>query len=172
MAYASTFADRIRAILSQHVNFVEKEMFGGVAFMVDDKMCVGINRDKQTGEDRLMARISPDFYYTALKRAGCREMDFVGRPMIGFVFVHPEGYNSDEDLNFWIGKTLEYNRFMPPKTMNRKRALLAPPEKKITTVKPLPKFKGSATKPAAKPAAATPVRKAKTAKKTVTAKKK
>lgn len=83
MAYSSVFADRIRKILTPQVVFVEKEMLGGVAFMVDDKMCVGINQDKRTGVDRLMARIDPEFYYSPLKREGCREMDFAGRPMIG-----------------------------------------------------------------------------------------
>jgi hypothetical protein len=56
MSYSSAFADRMRKILSSQTAFIEKEMFGGVAFMVDDKMCVGINQDKRTGVDRLMAR--------------------------------------------------------------------------------------------------------------------
>ncbi len=141
MPYSSAFADRIRKLLSPQTAFVEKEMFGGVAFMVDDKMCVGINRDRSSGVERLMARIDPEFHYSALKREGCREMDFAGRPMIGFVFIHPEGYTTDADLAFWIGKTLEYNRVVPVSTAKKKRALLAPPEKKIRTVKPLPKYK-------------------------------
>lgn len=130
MSYSSEFADRIRKILSSQTTFVEKEMFGGVAFMVDDKMCVGISRDKQTGEDRLMARVGPAFHTEALKRPGVREMDFAGRPMTGFVFIHPEGYNSDADLLFWIEKTLEFNRQAPTKPV-KKRALLAPKEKKV-----------------------------------------
>jgi hypothetical protein len=152
MSYSSAFADRIRRILSSQTAFIEKEMFGGVAFMVDDKMCVGINQDKRTGVDRLMARIDPEFYYSALKREGCREMDFAGRPMIGFVFIHPEGYSSDEDLIFWIGKSLEYNRVVPVSTVKKKRALLAPPEKKIRTVKPLPKYTPPKTKAPKAPA--------------------
>lgn len=143
MPYSSAFADRIRKILSAQTAFAEKEMLGGIAFMVDDKMCVGINQDKRTGVDRLMARIDPEFHYSALKREGCREMDFAGQPMIGFVFIHPEGYASDEDLGFWIGKSLEYNRIAPASRVKKKRALLAPPEKKIRTVKPLPKYKPS-----------------------------
>jgi len=154
MAYSSAFADRIRKILSSQTTFVEKEMLGGVAFMVDDKMCVGINRDKTTGVDRLMARIDPEFYYLALKREGCREMDFAGRPMVGFVFIHPEGYATDEDLVFWIGKSLEYNRVVPVSTVKKKRALLAPPEKKIRTVKPLPKYKPPKATAARSPASA------------------
>ena len=154
MSYSSEFADRIRKILSSQTTFVEKEMFGRVAFMVDDKMCVGINQDKRTGVDRLMARIDPEFYYSALKREGCREMDFAGRPMIGFVFVHPEGYANEEDLVFWIGKSLEYNRVVPVSTVKKKRALLAPPEKKIRTVKPLPKYKPPKAKTVKSPAAA------------------
>lgn len=130
---------------------MEKEMFGGVAFMVDDKMCVGINRDKKSGVDRLMARIGPGFHEEALKRPGCREMDFAGRPMMGFVFVHPEGYASDEDLKFWIEKTLDFNKQVPAKPV-KKRALLAPKEKKTTAppLKPAPKAKKKAIPPVKK----------------------
>lgn len=165
MAYSQDFADRIRKILTPQATFIEKEMFGGVAFMVDDKMCVGIARDKQTGVDRLMARIGPRFHHEALKLKGCREMDFAGRPMVGFVFVQPEGVETDTDLAFWISKSLEFNReipVVPPK----KRALLVPKEKKLS-VKPLPQ------KPAAKPVKtkATPVKAAKPTTKPAAAKK-
>ena len=153
MSYSSEFADRIRKILSSQTTFVEKEMFGGVAFMVDDKMCVGISRDKVSGEDRLMARIGPGFHDEALKRTGCREMDFVGKPMTGFVFVHPEGYANDADLLFWIEKTLEFNKQAPVKPV-KKRALLAPKEKKnaVTPLKPAPKTQKKSAAPAKKTA--------------------
>ncbi len=92
MAYDELLADRMRLVLKEkNVVYEEKAMMGGLTFMVDGKMCVGIIRDN------LMARIDPDIYDTALKRKGCREMDFTKRPMKGFVFVEPEGTDMDQD---------------------------------------------------------------------------
>jgi len=76
---------------------------GGLTFMVNDKMCVGILKND------LMARIDPVLYDEALARAGCREMNFTGRPMKGFVLVGPEGTDMDDDLAYWVSLALEYN---------------------------------------------------------------
>ena len=72
--------------------------------MVNNKMCVGIS-----GDD-LMARIDPEIYGSALKRKGCREMDFTGRPMRGFVFVNPDGVKTKKDLEYWLNLALDYNK--------------------------------------------------------------
>ena len=112
MAYNEFLADRIRQSFSDKAVFaVEKTMMGGLTFMVDDKMCVGIVKDN------LMARIDPEIYEEALQRPGCREMDFTKRPMKGFVSVGPEGYELDEDLEYWIDLALEYN----PRAKSSKR---------------------------------------------------
>ena len=78
-------------------------MMGGLCFMVDGKMCIGI-----VGE-RLMARIGPDAYGQALTKKGCHRMDFTGRPMKGFVFVDPSAIDMEDDLAYWIGLCLDYN---------------------------------------------------------------
>ena len=78
-------------------------MMGGLCFMVDGKMCVGVEKA------RLMARIDPAIYEKALGRKGCVPMDFTGRPMRGFVFVQAEGYASDHDLASWLDLALEFN---------------------------------------------------------------
>ena len=104
MGYNDFLADRIRFLLKEKlVPFKEKEMMGGVTFMVDEKMCVGIVKEN------LMVRIDPDIYEDLLGKKGCREMDFTKRPMKGFVFVDPEGYDMDTDLEYWIDLALEYN---------------------------------------------------------------
>jgi len=104
MAYDELLADRVRGELrNKNISFVEKKMMGGLTFMVDDKMCIGILKDT------LMARIDPDIYEEALNRKGCREMDFTGRPMKGFVFIEPAGTDLDEDLEYWIQLALIYN---------------------------------------------------------------
>ena len=104
MAYNEFLADRIKSSLEvKHVVFMEKKMMGGLTFMVDDKMCIGVVRDN------LMARIDPDLYDLALLKKGCKPMDFTGRPMKGFVFVDLEGIDMDEDLEYWIQLCLDYN---------------------------------------------------------------
>ena len=97
-------AERVRAFFADRsVAFEEKRMMGGLCFMVDGKMCVGV----ETG--RLMARIDPEVYEEALTRKGCDPMDFTGRPMRGFVFVGPEGFSSKRDLEHWLSLALEFN---------------------------------------------------------------
>ncbi|MDX1544502.1 MAG: TfoX/Sxy family protein [Christiangramia sp.] len=104
MAYDEFLADRLRRVLKEKaVPYEEKNMMGGLCFMVDDKMCVGIVGDE------LMARIDPDIYSDALKKKGCKEMNFTGRPMKGFVFVEPDGIDTEEDLEYWVGLCLDFN---------------------------------------------------------------
>lgn len=104
MAYNEFLADRIRNTLdARKVHYEEKKMMGGLAFMVDDKMCVGVNAD------RLMARIDPELVDTVMSKPGCRPMDFTGRPMKGFVFVEPDGIDREAELEYWIGLCLDFN---------------------------------------------------------------
>jgi TfoX/Sxy family transcriptional regulator of competence genes len=104
MAYDEQLAERVRnAFRNARVTFEEKRMMGGLCFMVDGKMCVGV--DKQ----RLMARIDPAGYEAALNRRGCVPMDFTGRPMRGFVFVNSDGLGTDRELNDWIKLALDFN---------------------------------------------------------------
>lgn len=103
MAYNESLALRVRATLSIQPHVEEKKMMGGLTFMVNGKMCVGVLRDD------LMARLDPQVYETALTKAGCRQMDFTGKPMKGFVFIGPEGTNEKADLDYWIELALDFN---------------------------------------------------------------
>lgn len=112
MAYNELLAERIRiALLKKRAQSVEKKMMGGLCFMVDNKMCVGVVKDN------LMVRIDPEIYEAALTKRGCREMDFTGRPMKGFAFVEPEGIMFDKDLDYWIKLCLDFN----PKAKSSKK---------------------------------------------------
>ena len=112
MAYNEYLSDRITQVLKQKgIPFEDKKMMGGIAFMVDDKMCVGVVKDN------LMARIDPAIYQEALERKGCKPMDFTGKAMKGFVFVEPEGTDLDSDLESWIDLALEFN----PRARSSKR---------------------------------------------------
>ena len=104
MAYDKYLAERIRNTLKEKgQSFEDKEMMGGICFLVDEKMCVGVIRDM------LMARIGPDAYEESLTRKGCRPMDFTKKPMKGYVYVEPEGIDMDKDLSEWIQLALDFN---------------------------------------------------------------
>ena len=104
MAYNEFLSDRIRDSLKENkAVFAEKKMFGGLCFLVDDKMCVGIIRDD------LMVRIDPKDQDQFLSEKGCRIMDFTKRPMKGYLYVSPEGIDLDEDLDKWVKRCLEFN---------------------------------------------------------------
>lgn len=112
MAYNEFLGERISSSLkNKGISFEEKKMMGGLAFMVDEKMCVGVVKDK------MMARIDPEGMQEALTRKGCRPMDFTGRPMKGFVYIEPIGIDMDEDLDYWVELALEFN----PKAKSSKK---------------------------------------------------
>lgn len=105
MAFDENLADRIRQQLQgKHVLFSEKKMMGGLTFMINNKMCVGIVKND------LMVRIGKDNYEDALLKPGCKQMDFTGKPMKGYVFVEPVGVDLDSDLEYWIELALEFNK--------------------------------------------------------------
>lgn len=104
MAYDEYLQERIDSILNEKkISFTAKKMMGGLCYMVDDKMCLGIIKDN------LMARVGVDSYSVLLNKEGAREMDFTKRPMKGYVYVAPEGIDLDKDLEFWIQKCLDFN---------------------------------------------------------------
>ena len=104
MAYDELLAERIRrGFKNARVRFEEKRMMGGLCFMVDGKMCVGVEKS------RLMARIDPAAFESAMVKKGCVPMDFTGRPMRGFVFVNPEGLTTNARLDMWLNLALEFN---------------------------------------------------------------
>jgi len=110
MAYDDFQADRISNYFKNlHINFYTKKMMGGLLFMVDDKMCVGLDINKKTNEDRLMVRVGPDAYEDCLQWEGAGDMDFTGRIMKGFIFVKPIGFDTDVSLEKWLDKAMTYN---------------------------------------------------------------
>ncbi len=104
MAFNEKLSDRIREFLVDQKQVTEKYMFGGVCYMVNEKMCVGVVGDE------MMCRIDPTREAEALEKEGCRPMDFTGRPMKGYVYVSEEGLKKKKDYEYWIGLCLEFNK--------------------------------------------------------------
>ena len=112
MAYSEYLADRIRQRLTHAGMVVEKKMMGGLIFMVNGKMCIGVDIDKKTEQDRLMVRVGKLPYEELLQQKGSRVMDFTGKVMRGFLFIDPEGFDKEADLDYWVEKALEFNQML------------------------------------------------------------
>jgi len=105
MAYNEKLADMARELISlTHKKVEEKAMFGGLCFMVNNKMALGVEKE------RLMVRLDPARYDEVMEKEGCRPMDFTGKVMKGFVFVDAEAVTTKRKLEYWIQLALEYNK--------------------------------------------------------------
>ncbi len=112
MATDPYLLERIRRTLKdQGATWTEKKMFGGDCFMVDDKMCLG------TYKGGIMARVDPEKVDKLVKNTGVEQMIHGGRPMNGYLFIHPDGYDKDEDLELWVYECLAFN----PKAKSSKK---------------------------------------------------
>ena len=109
MAYDEGVAERLREAYHALPDVVEKKMFGGIAFMVNGHMSCGVVGDT------LMVRVGPEQYESALQRPHAREMDFTGKPLKGFVFVDPEGFEDDAELGKWVELSLAFVLSLAPK---------------------------------------------------------
>jgi TfoX/Sxy family transcriptional regulator of competence genes len=104
MAFNEKLVDRIReSLVDVKKKIEEKNMFGGVCFMVDGKMCMGVVKDE------MMCRIDPKMDEIVLELDGCRQMDFTGKPMKGYVFVSEEGMKTKKAFQYWVDLCLEFN---------------------------------------------------------------
>ena len=103
MNYNTKFADRVREALAHLPDVEEKEMFRGVCFMVDGKMCVCVSGDE------LLCRIGADAMETALENNNCRQMIMQGHPSKDFLFVGEGGFHQQKDFEHWIKLALAFN---------------------------------------------------------------
>lgn len=108
MAYNEKIAERVRKALAGTKNLAEKKMFGGIAFMVNDKMCMGVDKDD------IMLRCDPERTDELLLKKGARPFDLTGRPMKGWLLVGGEGIKSKADFDFWVKTALEGNKNAKP----------------------------------------------------------
>jgi TfoX/Sxy family transcriptional regulator of competence genes len=104
MAYDEALADRVRKKLANLHNIEEKAMMGGLTFMFNNKMCVGIIKDE------LMCRIDPSLYDLVVEKNGCRTMDFTTRPMKGYIMVDNNAMKTQQDFDYWIDLALGFNK--------------------------------------------------------------
>ena len=104
MAYSQKLAERIRKAFAGMRNVEEKKMFRGIAFMLNDKMCVTV------GDNEMMCRIDPELHEASIKRKGCRTMIMKGREYKGWVLISEEGMETKKDFDHWINLALDFNK--------------------------------------------------------------
>ncbi len=107
MSYDEVLADRIRKILLPIA--LEKRMFGGIGFIVDGNMAIGVYREY------LIVRVGAEQHAAALKKKGARPFDITGKPMTGWVMVSQEGSGTKQSLEKWISTAMEFVATLPPK---------------------------------------------------------
>lgn len=106
MAYSIELADRVREWLStvDHIEVVEKKMFGGLAFLVNGKMCINISHDN------LMCRYNPELEDEVSEKKGFLPMIMRGKQLKEYCYVEPLGFQRPDDFEFWMEICLEYNK--------------------------------------------------------------
>jgi TfoX/Sxy family transcriptional regulator of competence genes len=112
MAYDEDLADRARAVMPADAEVTERKMFGGLAFLLEGHMFVGI-----VGSE-LMVRLGYEAAQRALELDHVREMDFTGRPMKNMIFVQPAGLRGPE-LERWVTVAADHARTLAPQQPKR-----------------------------------------------------
>jgi TfoX/Sxy family transcriptional regulator of competence genes len=114
MAFSENLAKRIRESLANLPNVEEKKMFGGLAFMVDDKMCL------TAGPDCMMCRVDPALHDDLVIKDGCRTVIMRNKAYKGYIYVDENAVKTKEDFHFWIALALDFNKKAKASVKKRK----------------------------------------------------
>jgi TfoX/Sxy family transcriptional regulator of competence genes len=109
MAYDETLAERTAEELGDEPDLSEKKMFGGLAFLINGNMAVGVSGNS------LMVRVGPEEYESALDEPGVNVFDKTGRPMRGWVLVSSLSISDSDGLAYWVGRGRKFASALPPK---------------------------------------------------------
>ncbi len=104
MAANELLTDRVRQALAEIPRVIEKKMFHGITFMVNEKMCISVR------DEEIMCRIDPELFEMALEKNGVRPMVHAGKMMKGFVFVHQSVLSRQKEFEYWINLCLAFNK--------------------------------------------------------------
>jgi TfoX/Sxy family transcriptional regulator of competence genes len=109
MTYDKVTAERIRHRIGERPDLVEREMFGGLAFLIGGNMAVGL------AGDELMVRVGKEAHDAAVTQPGARIMDFTTRPMRGWITVAPDGFRPPAMLDAWVDQGVAFAERLPRK---------------------------------------------------------
>jgi len=102
VAYDAATAKRVRKLLAGRAHVVEKNMMGGLCFMVNGSMCCSVS-----GRGGLLIRIKPEAQARLVRQPHVAPMQMGARTMRGFVRIAPEGYRTDAALAQWLARGIE-----------------------------------------------------------------
>lgn len=109
MPFDERLAQRVRQVAQRKKSITEKKLFGGVGFLLNGNMCVGV------WQDSLIVRIGPDAYHAALAESDVEEFDITGKPMTGWVMARPQAIADDAQLNRWVARAVSFVKTLPAK---------------------------------------------------------
>jgi TfoX/Sxy family transcriptional regulator of competence genes len=111
MPYNTQLADRIRVLLAAQTGVVEKNMFGGIAFLLNGNLCVGVLKEE------MIARMSHEAAEAALSRPGTRpfQVSTRSKPMAGWLYVSVDVLKTAATLRKWVDECVTFAAALPPK---------------------------------------------------------
>jgi hypothetical protein len=109
MAFNEALAERIRHGLARKKGIEEKKMFGGVGFLMNGNMLVGVWKNS------MIVRVGPDNYEEVLLEPHIKEFDITGKPMKGWLMVEPEGVEDGGQVKAWIQRAFKFVGKLPAK---------------------------------------------------------
>jgi TfoX/Sxy family transcriptional regulator of competence genes len=110
MPYDEDLANRVRELTAAERGLTEKKMFGGLAFLINGNMAVGVS-----GQGGLMVRVEPAETPTLLAKPHARPFEMRGREMQGWLRVEAEGLRTKRQLEPWVRRGVSYARSLPAK---------------------------------------------------------
>ena len=108
MAYDESLAKRIDELVKGKRGFTHKEMFGGIAYLLNGNMCVGVHKEE------LIIRYDQRKDEEVIKNKNIRPFDITGRPMKGWALVNSDGLKGN-GLKKWFDLSLDFGKTLPPK---------------------------------------------------------
>ncbi len=111
MAYDADLAERIRELIATEPDVTERQMFGGLAFLVAGNMSVAAS-----GQGGLMVRVAPGETDALVAQAHVHPFEMRGRAMRGWLRVDAQGVQTKRELASWVRRGVAYARSLPPKS--------------------------------------------------------
>ena len=109
MAFDEALAGRVRRLLADTPQVCEKRMFGGLAFLVQGHMSLGVHGAE------LIVRLHHADSHAALAEPGARIFDLSGRPMKGWLLVAGDALREKRLLARWVKRAVAYAQTLPKK---------------------------------------------------------
>jgi TfoX/Sxy family transcriptional regulator of competence genes len=110
MAYDEDLAGRIRELVADEPALTEKQMFGGLSFLIGGNMAVAAS-----GQGGLLVRVDPDESDELVRSTNARPMEMRGRQMAGWLRVDADEVKTKKQLEAWVERGVSFARSLPPK---------------------------------------------------------